>query len=587
MSSDSTAATTELPTPVLSAKGSEVPNRLGPNELVAPSGWSRLEEILDRIGDRLNPILVKEARQAMKSRQFVVTFSLLLIFGWLWTVLYVAFGVPGIFYAPVGPGVLTGYYVVLSIPLLIVVPYAAFRSLAAEREDGTYELLSITTLTAGQIVQGKLGSALLQMIVYYSALAPCIAFTYLMRGIDVVTIGLVLGYTFVASLLLSIFGLMMATVTRSRHWQILLSVVFVMALLVVTFFWDMGVIASILNAAELPYTEAVFWLSNLCVLSFTVPIGLLCYQIAAGQITFASENRSTPIRAILMMPQFLLIAWYVYFWIELDEGEAMWVLPCLLGIYWACAGSLLSGETAQLSPRAMRALPQSVLGRMAFTWFNPGSGTGYMFAMLNLLAGLLIALAAVNYGQILKEPAMLDPLGSWARRLFVTLTANIDPVQDVPEVWDWIPMAVCIFGYVAGYLGLGRILTLLARRATHVGMLATFLCHAILIAGGVLFPLLLQALISWGDFSTFEYTILQIPNWIWTLHETIDAPWTGLSPLAWIAVGSVGTFIMFVNLLITAREVEHVRLRAPRRVEEDEAELHPVIAKPRKSSPWD
>jgi hypothetical protein len=587
MSSDSTAATTELHTPISTAKASEAPNLLGPNELATSSRWSRLEQILERIGDRLNPILVKEARQAMKSRQFVVTFSLLLIFGWLWTVLYVAFGVPRIFYVPVGPGVLIGYYIVLSIPLLIVVPYAAFRSLAAEREDGTYELLSITTLTAGQIVQGKLASALLQMIVYYSALAPCIAFTYLMRGIDMVTIALVLGYTFVASLLLSIFGLMMATVTRSRHWQILLSVVFVMALLAITLFWDMAVVGSILNAAEMQYSEPVFWMSNLCFLSFAAPIGLLCYQVAAGQITFASENRSTPLRVILLLPHFLLIAWYVYFWMKLGYSEALWVLPCMLGIYWTCAGSLLTGETAQLSPRAMRELPQSLLGRMAFTWFNPGAGTGYMFAMLNLLTGLAIALAAVNYGQMLQDPALLDPLGGWARRLFVTLTANIEPIQNVPDVGDWFPMAVCVFGYAAGFLGLGRILTLLARRATHVGMLATFLCHAILIAGGVLVPLLLQALISWGDFSTFPYTSLQLPNWIWTLHESIYATGGGLPRYAWITIGLVGTAIMGINLLLTAGDVEHVRLKAPRRVEEDEAALHPAVVKPRKSSPWD
>ena len=82
-----------------------------------------------------------------------------------------------------------GYYAVLSVPLLIVVPYAAFRSLAGEWEDGTFELLSITALSARQIVTGKLASAILQMMVYYSALAPCIAFTYLLRGIDIITVG--------------------------------------------------------------------------------------------------------------------------------------------------------------------------------------------------------------------------------------------------------------------------------------------------------------------------------------------------------------------------------------------------------------
>jgi hypothetical protein len=450
--------------------------------------WSQIETLLDQAGDRLNPILVKEARQAMKSRQFVVTFSLLLIFGWLWTVLFIAFGVPAIFYAPVGPGVLIGYYIVLSIPLVIVVPYAAFRSLAAEVEDGTYELLSITSLSARQIVLGKLGSAILQMMVYYSALAPCIAFTYLLRGIDVITIALFLVYTFLASLLLSIFGLMMATVTRSRHWQVLLSVVFVMALLVFGFFWDMGVISTLVNVDSLPYDNAEFWIVNVCIFSFYVPLAVLFLLIAAGQVTFASENRSTPIRAVLLVPSLLLVGWFVYFWLRFNEEAPMFVFVCLAGIYSAVCGMFLTGETAQLSPRAMRQLPQSLLGRMTFTWFNPGSGTGYMFAVLNLLATLLIAAVAIMIGHIYQ-------------------------VADTPDLAEWTPLAICVFGYVAGYLGLTRALIVLARQMTPVGMLSTFLCHIILATAGVLFPLLLQALVSWGNFTNFEYTSLQLSNW--------------------------------------------------------------------------
>jgi len=36
---------------------------------------------------------------------------------------------------------------------------------------------------ARQIISGKLGSAALQVLVYLSALAPCLAFTYLLRGL--------------------------------------------------------------------------------------------------------------------------------------------------------------------------------------------------------------------------------------------------------------------------------------------------------------------------------------------------------------------------------------------------------------------
>jgi len=140
--------------------------------------WSRVDRWLERGGERLNPILVKESRQALKSKQFFITFTLLLACGWGWSLFGVALLTPGIYYAPSGPFMLIGYSIVLTVPLLLIVPFAAYRSLASEREDGTYELLSITSLSSRQIVTGKLGSAILQMMVYYSALSPCIAFTY-------------------------------------------------------------------------------------------------------------------------------------------------------------------------------------------------------------------------------------------------------------------------------------------------------------------------------------------------------------------------------------------------------------------------
>jgi hypothetical protein len=52
-------------------------------------------------------------------------------------------------------------------------------------------------------------------------------------------------------------------------------------------------------------------------------------------------------------------------------------------------------------------------------------------------------------------------------------------------------------------------------------------------------------------------------------------------------VGIVGFVLLLVNLVLTAREVEYVRLQAPRRVQEDEAQLHPQPAKVLKKSPWD
>jgi hypothetical protein len=48
------------------------------------STWARWDEWMESVGERLNPILVKEARQALKSRQFGMTFSLLSGAGRFW-----------------------------------------------------------------------------------------------------------------------------------------------------------------------------------------------------------------------------------------------------------------------------------------------------------------------------------------------------------------------------------------------------------------------------------------------------------------------------------------------------------------------
>ncbi len=195
------------------------------------TAWGRIERFLVYAGDWLNPILVKETRQALKSFQFTAMFILLLIGCWIVTMGGVALVGPRIFYAAEGGTLMLWYYAILAFPLAVVVPYAAFRSLAEEREDNTYDLLSITTLRPRQIISGKLGSAVVQMAVYFSAITPCLAFTYLLRGIDLPTIAVLLAYLFFWSLGLSMIGILLATLTKRRFAHVFVSVAFVGSLL--------------------------------------------------------------------------------------------------------------------------------------------------------------------------------------------------------------------------------------------------------------------------------------------------------------------------------------------------------------------
>ena len=70
--------------------------------------WSAIDRFLVYAGDWLNPILVKETRQALKSSQFTITFVLMLVACWIATIGVVAYVGPRIFYSAEGGTLLVG-----------------------------------------------------------------------------------------------------------------------------------------------------------------------------------------------------------------------------------------------------------------------------------------------------------------------------------------------------------------------------------------------------------------------------------------------------------------------------------------------
>ncbi len=192
--------------PSLGGGGEPVPY---PALALDPEGsgfWGKIDLATDRLTALLNPILVKEARQSLKSKQFLITFFCLLTASCAWTIMGIVFNAPDVYYIPSGNEMMGGYFLILSISMFAFVPLVAFRSLAAELDEGTYEMLAITRLSAWRIVSGKLNSAVLQMMIYFSAIVPCLAFCYLLRGIGLLTIVLSVAIVFVTAMVLTRSG---------------------------------------------------------------------------------------------------------------------------------------------------------------------------------------------------------------------------------------------------------------------------------------------------------------------------------------------------------------------------------------------
>ncbi len=530
------------------------------------AGWKnwlgRAFHGLEKLADRANPILVKETRQALKSRQFVVTFLVVLIACWIASFAVVAIVGPDVYFVAAGAQMLLVYAVILAFPLMLIVPYSAFRSLAAEQEDNTYDLLSITTLTTGQIVTGKLASSIVQMLVFLSAVSPCIAFTFLLRGVDALTVAVLMGYLVLASLGLSIIALLAGTLAKVRYSQVLVSVLLVL-MLAGCFFASIPMIAGFISESYSFLRDVWFWVGNLAFLTAYLTSFALLHAAASAQIAFNSENRSTPLRRIMLVQQACLFGWMTVPIIEDSMrivNEMIFAAAMLSGIYWYAMGTLLTSEWPHLSRRVQRSLPQSQLGRTFLTWLNPGPGTGFMFCVANLttlmVAGLLLMTSiSISGTQWLND-----------EQLFFFLTLG----------WS----------YVVLYLGLGKLLISMLRRFVFVSLTAGFLLHVILLLAGCGGPLILSFMSSSLQFGG-QYTLLHISNPIWTLAELIDngaATMEALTVL--LVVGSAAIIVLLLNMRAVAVEIQHHRSSLPTRVAEDEAQLHP---KPEAgpSNPWE
>ena len=536
--------------------------------------WAIVERLLVWGGDRLNPILVKETRQALKSRQFMLTFGLLLLCGWIWSILGVAVIGPDIHYGAKGPTMFIGYFCILAFPLLVIVPFGAFRSLTTEQEDRTYELLSITSLRPRQIVSGKLGSAFLQMAIYLSAISPCLGFTYMLRGIDFPTIIAFLFYLILASAGCSVVGLLLSTLTSSKHWQTVLSV-FVIGGLLGGFWTACFIVAECFDGGgtSVPLDDKWFWIGNAMFLTAYFSYFALVFFASAAQLTFAADNRSTRLRIVMVVQHALLSGWMAWVWLsEYGEEEVLLAYMIFIGLQWYVLGGLMTGESPELSPRAKRNLPQSLLGRVFLAGLYPGPGTGYMLAVSGMLAGVVMVVAAVLFAGIAGNLGLYD---------FHRMSFN--------QATNAIAIGGIGFFYTLIYLGLGLLLLRIVKRYMRPNILLAALTQVTLLMVGCGVPLIVQ--LSLSSLRRADYSMVQIASPIWTLAYLIDRnSMRPETPSLLVILLIVALAVFLFNVPDVARQVRAIRVAKPHRVAEEDAELDELKYGPRepqRSSPWD
>ncbi|MBK8096774.1 MAG: hypothetical protein IPK26_06685 [Planctomycetes bacterium] len=343
----------------------------------------------ERWSDRLNPILVREVQQAVKGRMFfLAVLAALVVSIGIAIVVAIDLNVT----ADDGRDVFNAGLACLVPLVLFIVPMQAYQAMRMELRAGIVEQLLLSKLRPWRIVLGKLGTAMVQYFLFLSVLAPVLSLTYLLRGVDLPSIGWSLMFSLV-------FCLGATACAVSAAAQGVIPGLQPLANLGIAFGLGMGTIGMMVYVGDGEYLRDLGWgtrSAEWALIVTTIVGGTLCgivlsAMVAASLLTHGFENRSTPFRLFLIGMVVVTVGWV---WVFAPPTAMRYVLPGIatfLALLGAGFGIFMVTEPQHLSPRARALAPKSRLLSVLVAALLPGRDRGLLFMILYqaLVAGVV------------------------------------------------------------------------------------------------------------------------------------------------------------------------------------------------------
>jgi hypothetical protein len=414
-----------------------------------------MNNFLARLGDRINPIVVKETRQAVNSRLVAAFLLLFLTVQFVVMLLMITtreFADTNDLNLRPGRDMFTFVQGILLGTCMVLIPALTGVRLAVERSDVNVDLLFISSLTPRAVIAGKLFAAGALALLIFSACAPFMAFAYVMRGLDVPTILLVLTADYLAVLLTTALALFLASLPANRGLRIFLGVGGFFAMCYI----GAGLLA--LSSGFLRFgfgfdtASWEFWLGCAGIVALVFGVIGIFFVWSVALISPPAANRALGVRVYTLG-----------FWIATALGFGIWSLhvgrpePMLFWGFIGCALFSLqmiiaSCERDAWGIRVARRIPRRVILRVPAFLFYSGSAGGLLFGVIG--AALSVIGLAVWY--------------------------QIVPSGSPPDVQE---RPVTIAGLIAGYtycycltaIGFRRLLTRSGFRCGYTWVLITLL----------------------------------------------------------------------------------------------------------------
>jgi hypothetical protein len=348
--------------------------------------------ILEKMGDALNPIVVKELRQAVQSRFVMAMLLFFLLLQLLFMGIYLMVNsITGTLesaeFQAGRPVFAMLHGVLLAMCMLFLPAYSGFR-LGAERSDVNVDLLFISTLRPRAIISGKLAAGLVLALLIFSACTPFMAFTYFLRGIDLASIFLIIGLDFLGVMGTVMLALFLAVVPANRVVKVLLGLAGLIALLFtfgmyVSWAWaglEFGALAGFFERPEFPLECLAV------VLIAATGIGFL-FTCAVGLLSPMSANRALPMRlwvTLACLTTGVTVAAAVANSDSMLEWLYVWIL--LVAMLISLCIFIAINEREDWAPRVARTIPRRWWLRLPAFFLFSGAAGGVLWACL-LFAG--------------------------------------------------------------------------------------------------------------------------------------------------------------------------------------------------------
>jgi len=466
--------------------------------------------------DRLNPVFLKELRQALRGRTFAILFPATVAIA-------VALAITVLVdYHPqsnLGPPVFLSIVTVLGVAVLGLVPFSTFQSMAGEWDEGTQDLLVLSHLSPGRIVLGKLLTAAVEAGLYVCAFLPLLLFTFLLSGVDVRDVMFLVGALYASSLAMCCLAMSLAGLSRVRFWRVIL----LAALAGIGFLALVGgyqiTEQFVLRGRGLGSTYASDEVVVLA--SLVIVVGTLAASFAATRIAHPEDDRSGPVRITLTSLLVAALAWLAFDPTGAIRSPAVTQVAMVFGVITALFAVFFVTEPERLPRRTVLRVPSNPALAVLATPFLPGGGRGVLWWFLQLAILAVWASLCDDGSSVGYSVGHPWPIDGW---------------------WRWTSMMAYFVVYLAGFsLALTRL------RQRPYGPLAARLVLPSVAILSMVAPIMLGFLVDDRAWRNGEHPFL--PFWVAT-NGTADV-------LRWNAVVIAG-LVLFLNgprLVQSVREV--------------------------------